>query len=393
MTPSQPQIFDNHDVVLRLMELLGPCHVCTGIGATCRDIRQLSKSDSIWRIFWRARCLSKNDGDIYPINRSDDDFEVHKAAFIFRHAIHVMNLTDKVCAAANMQTKKNEETFSESNDGSALYFAYIQTHSMMNMTNLRVEPFGHRLEYRQLEQFNLRSPLCTQTWPGQLSLVADENVEGNTTMRNRVICHNSAEAWCDAPTCDLARCGPQGCRRSYRFLPRDYSLSVGGQIMANNRECSDRNYDMISFVKCSWCSVSFCNEHVLGHDGREMWYTCDECKLSSCPDCVSQVFLSPPDMEGCKVITGGKLCRRSICTKCIWYVGKKKQSSVGNIPGGNDAQNGDADIITIKGDALIHENGLEWEDVETSCSKCLRHVEFRWKELAQVQESFGGFMP
>ena len=36
---------------------------------------------------------------------------------------------------------------------------------------------------------------------------------------------------------------------------------------------------------------------------------------------------------------------------------------------------------------------VEWEECETCCSKCLRHVEFRWRELAQVQESFLGFMP
>ena len=168
------------------------------------------------------------------------------------------------------------------------------------------------------------------------------------------------------------------------------------------RECSERNYDMTSFVKCSWCSVSCCNEHIdimhqnrNGVKGNEPWYKCDECNLSSCPDCVSQVFLSPPDMDGCKVVTAGKTCHRVVCNKCIWYVGKKKLDIVQNIPGGDYSRFGNfAEIITVKGSELLKmDEPIDFGEVETCCARCLRHVEFRWKELVQITNSFGGFMP
>ena len=102
-------------------------------------------------------------------------------------------------------------------------------------------------------------------------------------------------------------------------------------------------------------------------------------------------------MKGCNVVTAGNTCRRTMCTQCTWYVGKKKQPSISrNIPGGNYKQDtSEADIVTIKGSELSKEenNKLEWEEVETCCSKCLRHVEFRLKELEQMNLGFGGLMP
>eukprot|EP00579_Thalassiosira_antarctica_P024958 CAMPEP_0202014728 /NCGR_PEP_ID=MMETSP0905-20130828/29965_1 /ASSEMBLY_ACC=CAM_ASM_000554 /TAXON_ID=420261 /ORGANISM="Thalassiosira antarctica, Strain CCMP982" /LENGTH=393 /DNA_ID=CAMNT_0048574709 /DNA_START=96 /DNA_END=1274 /DNA_ORIENTATION=+ len=390
-----PQILSNNDVLLRTMEFLGPRHTCIGIGATCQDLRQLSQCNSLWRVFWETRCLFPEQEERNPSDESCGA-TVHKAASVFRHAIHEMDLTDKIHASCMKNKSANrpisEEDQSEAEEESTvLYSAYIQKHSMMKLTNLRVEPFAPRQlkNNNEIEQSsNLESPLCSQTWPGQASLVDNPN-----NMRNRVVtCQKSADGWCDHPTCKQARCGPKGCLRAYRFLLPDYSLSASGGLV---RECSERNYDYITFVKCSWCSVSFCNEHVDRYykqtkdrpTGRS-WYNCDECQLSSCPDCVSQVFPSPPDMNGCRVVTAGRPCRRNVCTKCIWYVGKEKQRTTVGIPGGDYAQSGEeSEIITVKGaEATAGRDGQEWEEVETACSKCLRHVEFRWKELEQVQD-------
>ncbi|KAL7532733.1 hypothetical protein ACHAXR_005580 [Thalassiosira sp. AJA248-18] len=425
MTMDSTEILSNNDVLLRTMEFLGPRHVCIGIGATCQHLHQLSKCNSLWRVFWEARCLSPSDEDS-SATAADDNEEVfaavHKAAIAFQHAVYDMDLTDKIFTSCMVKKRmianehNNGEKYSESDgDGDGenttlLYSAYIQKHTMMKLTNLRVGPFGHQLKKNELEQSNLESPLCTQTWPGQLSLVVDEAIEGNMRNNHRVTCLNSAESWCDHPTCNEARCGPTGCMRCYRFLPRDYSLSATGQLARG--ECTERNYDLVSFVKCSWCSVSFCNQHVDRYYDQKQrgdrppaarrassWYKCDECQLSSCPDCVSQIFLSPPDVEGCKVVTAGKVCRRDVCKNCMWYIGKeKKQHDIKeNIPGGDYSQSIEsAEIVTMKGvDVLLGgKKVVQWEDgLETSCSKCLRHVEFRLKELAQVQESFGGFMP
>eukprot|EP00584_Thalassiosira_punctigera_P003712 CAMPEP_0172537828 /NCGR_PEP_ID=MMETSP1067-20121228/9365_1 /TAXON_ID=265564 ORGANISM="Thalassiosira punctigera, Strain Tpunct2005C2" /NCGR_SAMPLE_ID=MMETSP1067 /ASSEMBLY_ACC=CAM_ASM_000444 /LENGTH=98 /DNA_ID=CAMNT_0013323211 /DNA_START=24 /DNA_END=320 /DNA_ORIENTATION=+ len=98
-------------------------------------------------------------------------------------------------------------------------------------------------------------------------------------------------------------------------------------------------------------------------------------------------------MDVCKVVTAGKTCLKKVCTKCIWYVGRKKQNLARNIPGGDYNQSSASDITIVKGSETTGSEGQEWEEVETSCSKCLRHVEFRWKELAHVQDAFGGFMP
>ena len=401
-----PTIFTNNDVLIRVMEFLGPRHVCIGIGATSKQLSQLSKCNSLWRLFWRDRChynLDVDEEESSAESNNNVDADVHKAAMVFRHAIHEMGLADKIYSICTSSSTVHTDTESSA-DENVLYMAYIQKHSAMKLTNLRVEPFGRshqpNTNHQKLEQSNLSSPLCTQAWPGQLSLVVNDMIGG---VRNTITCLNPAESWCDHPSCTQARCGPQGCLRCYRFLPRDYALSAGGQL-APRTECSERSYDYYTFVKCSWCSVSFCNEHVDRYYekttqdsskvvARRSWYKCDECQLQSCPDCVSQIFLSPPDMDGCNVVTAGKPCRKNVCNNCIWYVGKEKQSVIQNIPGGIYPTSGSCDILTIKGENTVREKGLKWQEVETCCSKCVRHVEFRLKELEQVRESFGGLIP
>ena len=402
-------IFENRDVVIRLMEYLGPRHVCLSLGSTCRTLHRLSQSNSLWKIFWMRRCLytkSTNNGEY---DRYTADNNSHGAANVFRHAIYEMNLVEKLKLFSFMSILQDrnsaQQSYDQDNDNT-LYLAYVQQHTSMKLTNLRVQPFRQHQHTatKPLGQqaVKLGSPVCTQTWPGQLSLIEnimDEDVNNNT----RITCLNPAESWCDHPNCNHARCGTQGCLRCYRFLPRDYSMSAGGTIMS--RECTERSYDFLSFVKCSWCSVSFCNEHVgvarnrnveQGQHTTPAWYKCDECNLSSCPDCVSQVFLSPPDMDGCNVVIADNTCHRKICKECTWFVGRKKnqQNISMNIPGGDYTQQiaSESAIITVKGSSKETKE-IEWEEVETCCSKCLRHVEFRWRELAQMQDSFGGLMP
>jgi hypothetical protein len=304
-----------------------------------------------------------------------------------------------------------------------LYQAYITTHTMMKHTNVRVEAYGRRIAVTKCDivgRTNLIPPPCTQTWPGRLSHGGREHADevgiggggrdgGGLLQRSTLItCLNPSKAWCDDPKCNTARCGLEGCLRYYRFSPADYYLRVIDP--------------KTTFVKCSWCNVSFCNLHggedANGSDGYyykrrprkcdqkcnnssgRLWYQCDECNLSSCPDCVSQVFLTPIDCteEGsCRVVTAGIACNRKLCSKCVWYVGRKRQQPIttGNVPGGVYRQS--SDIVTVRGvESPLHsivERPIEWEDFEKCCSKCLRHVEFRWKELTAMQDSFRGFMP
>ena len=377
-------MLDNNDVLLRIMEFLGPRHTCLGLGASCRAFRRLSRSNSLWVAFWKTRCL-------YPHEErcSGDDHAVHKAALVFRHAIHDMELGDKICAPRVQPQnggKRGEPPSESGEDLALLCSAYIQQHCMMKLAQLRLDPFGRRLGTEDVRRSNLKRPSCTQTWPGQLSDVVGDNLPGERHyLGYRVTCANPAEAWCDHPACDRARCGPGGCLRCYRFAPRDYGASVSRRPF---RECSERSYDFVAFVKCSFCCVSFCNQHV------ESWHKCDECQLSSCPDCASQVFSYFPDVERCKVVTAGKECGRTVCTECSWLVGKKKRVVTDNIPGGDVNQGRQAEIITAKRGAAKREPQA-WEEVEMCCSKCVRHVEFRLRELAQVQDAFGlwGIMP
>ena len=391
---------------------------------------------------------------------------MHNAARAFRHYFDTLNIGDyhllKNDNTIIDETTKPKATIDKKwslkaddaqqtiNEERALFLAYIRTHFLLKLTTLRLDndeaaaasSAGDTFSANSLGQSNnnhsqLRQVVCTQSWPGRLSDIFgqadgnenmsvvttvganDLNMTSNNINNNNVLCQNPAEVWCDYPSCNHARCGAQGCLRCYRFLPNAATTSAvaasTSRVNLNNslaRECSDRNYNLLSFVKCSWCHASFCNEHGdryfqerciqsasgvgISRADRERWYKCDECNLSSCPDCVSQVFISRPNMDGCQVVTAGRNCKRKVCTNCIWYVGRKKQNSdsgsLSVIPGGNIVRN-ESNVLTLKGmDGLAF--GEEWEnDVETCCSKCLRHVEFRLKELAGVQESFGGFMP
>ena len=438
------------------MEFLGPRHVCLTLGSTCHELRNLSQSNSLWKIFWGKRCLI--DWDMVSVSRDgDDDIGVesdnpnatspHSAAMVFRHAMNATNLIIAPIRSIEPDNKCNNDIDIDAmipdDDGTiSLYRAYIDQHISMKESNLRVKlPPLSDTQIDTMNQLELRHRTCTQTWPGQLSLLHDD-VVGPAHNNRLVTCQKSAVVWCDHPNCNIARCGAQGCVRSYRFasrmreeeinIPRVHIIrhnSMGGRIC---RCCSNRNYDRLSFVQCSWCRVRFCSEHVYSRNngyyyqrnnkhGRGQllkqkrshpWYNCDECDLSSCPDCISQVFLtSPPNMDGCGVVTAGKVCRRTVCPQCMWYVGRKKQGSntttvsmaTGNVPGGDYSKMNRTEICTVRGmDLLLASkntsvsvyNNLEcWDEFDTCCSKCLRHVDFRWRELTQVQDSFHGFMP
>ena len=54
---SSASVFGNDDVLVRVMEFLGPRHARVGIGSTCRYLRRLSGDDSLWVAFWEDRCL------------------------------------------------------------------------------------------------------------------------------------------------------------------------------------------------------------------------------------------------------------------------------------------------------------------------------------------------
>ena len=431
-------LFGNNDVLVRVMEFLGPRHAIVGFGSTCRYLRRLSRDDSLWRAFWMARCLLLPPGDDGDDDCDDDRVCPHGAALVFRRAMMRetnSNIGDDVIVVPPLPPPPDSAA------PPSLYESYVRIHTTMKLTNLRVADVGGtRLAKRGGDgdaaavgrSSDLIPPPCTQTWPGRLSAptaLPSSVFAGGAAV---VTCLNPAEAWCDDPTCDEARCGPRGCLRCYRFTPFFASSSVGiGE--------TTRAHDTPpSFVRCSWCSVSFCDEHGGGRGegrcglpdryferrgrrgrGRErgggggggrLWYECDECNLSSCPDCVSQVFPHPPDAGGCGVVTAGRACRRKVCGGCAWRVGRAKRSiaemAAENVPDGDyygrqrrasTPSSSSSDIVTARGVRSLRGEGgreaVEWEEYETCCSKCLRHVEFRWRELAQVQESFLGFMP
>jgi len=371
---------------------------------------------------------------------SGGDIAVHKAALTFRHAIQSLNLQSKFEATNQRTHQLLQETDNDDDDDnntttSSLYAGYIQTHSMMKLTNLRpvksMNDDGR--QHHEAQPYQLRQQLCTQTWPGQLSLLNERllqphanNNDDAANTNNTVTCLNSAETWCDHPNCNQARCGPQGCLRCYRFLPPPVQrlqqqqqqqqlrgnriagdLDGPGDILGAWRECTERNYDLVSFVRCGWCSVSLCNEHIDvytthtndgGRRRREqeaVWFKCDECNLSSCPQCISQVFpIQPP--RSCKVVTAGKRCGRQICSNCIWAVGKEGGDCVSsNIPGGKISTDDDSSqVVSIRARDDEGRRRIELlKEKEMCCSKCLRHVEFRWRELSAVLDMFDGFVP
>lgn len=334
------------------MEYLGPRHVCLGLGSTCVYLRELSKSDVPWKVFWLSRCLCQTDDDDDDDGQDDDDkVNVHKAAFLFRHAIHDMGLGGIFEQPTSPPGMEQTDTTS-STEKHKLYSAYVQQHCMMKLTNLRLDTRGE-----------LRKVLCTQTWPGQLSSLNENNGQNEV---NTVTCLNPAEVWCDE--CSAARCGTQGCLRCYRFLPRDYRFSANGM----SSQCSERSYELLTFVKCAWCSVSYCNKHA----GKQ-WRRCDECKVSSCPECVSQLFIGSSDLNECTIVSGGRACGRFLCKGCTWYVGKQTT--------------GNQRIVAQKG--LNGGDDVPLKETEACCSLCRGQVQRRMEEFTMMLDSFGGFLP
>mmetsp|Transcript_18687 Transcript_18687/g.38811 ORF Transcript_18687/g.38811 Transcript_18687/m.38811 type:complete len:492 (+) Transcript_18687:59-1534(+) len=490
---------DTPDLLINIFQFLGPRHSIIGLGSSARHFREISQSDELWRFFWECRCLFPRGEEncnntciqdlILSSQQSREEKLIHDAAKLFRHSIISMGLEDVFLSQTSSSAFPRRDVshgFNKGNIGGdikatevdatssheekstsdTLYLAYVQVHQMMKRTNLRVGVNG------DVSDYDLRQLLCTQTWPGQLSLLGnnrinhdlnrendddininnigrdrggremEENLNHNRNNNNLITCLNPAETWCDHPSCTQARCGTQGCcLRLYRFLPGyGYAYGVGsvinGNVATGTRvaEVTARNVTTqtataknVSFIpKCNWCSVSFCSEHIKPHfyqikeshldyprderplqlrnSYRKRWFTCHECKKSSCPDCIGEIFPSIPNPNGCKVVSAGKVCGRMVCGDCTWFVGReKRRKNTGNecngdkvscaIPGGTirtDPQN-------VRVERGI--NGLqalfitEWEDVEQCCSRCLRHVEFRRKELIAVENSFGGLIP
>jgi hypothetical protein len=288
----------------------------------------------------------------------------HKAAKMFLRAI------DDCSSDKTSVNQDNTKSF---------FAAYVQAHWLLKSTNLRSTSNG---ESNQI--------FCTQTWPRSLC-ERNANRWNDDANSNNVMCLNPAEVWCDFPSCNEARCGRQGCLRCYRFLPRDYSLSASGKIVG--RQCRDRSYDMVTFVKCSWCSVSFCNKH-LGfycdeHDD-DCWYQCDVCQSSSCTDCVSQVFVRPPSAAGCSVVTRGRVCGRKLCKDCSWYVGKSRNNDRSNSASTSSTS---SKVISQQGKMMNLGEKERLECVEECCPQCQPQVESRMKEMELMQNSFMGFMP
>jgi hypothetical protein len=165
---------------------------------------------------------------------------VHRAALTFRHAIHSFGFQSKFLASHHDDFESTDNNNDDDNDTlkspstTSLYEGYIQTHTMMKLTN-----------YLRASPLQLCQQSCTQTWPGQLSLVQNnhhnnnnhnDNNNNDEVVHNAVVtCLNSAEVWCDHPSCKHARCGPNGvCLRAYRFLPSSSSVVVVGPH--NNRQ-------------------------------------------------------------------------------------------------------------------------------------------------------------
>ena len=172
-------IFDNRDVVIRLMEYLGPRHVCLSLGSTCRTLHRLSQRDSLWKIFWMRRCLYTKSTNDSEYDRYTADNNSHGAANVFRHAIYDMNLVEKLklfsFSSSMQEGKSSQQSYDQDGDNTTLYLAYVQQHTSMKLTNLRVGPFRqHQATVtRPLgeQAVKLGRPLCDQTWPGQLSLL------------------------------------------------------------------------------------------------------------------------------------------------------------------------------------------------------------------------------
>ena len=304
----------------------------------------------------------------------NDRKDCHKAAKMFRKSFHDINLkTTNSHAQDTSSLRLNTSDEDDVNNGNFLYTAYLQTHLLLKSTNLRLD------KNNDSEQI-----FCTQQWPRSLctrDAINRFNSDYNH-IDHYVTCLNPAEVWCDHPLCKEARCGKQGCLRCYRFLPRDYTLSANGSIVGRQ---SERSYDIVSFAKCSWCCVSFCDKHMKpysvqswGRISREPhWYQCDVCQKSSCPDCVSQVFDSIPDPQGCQVISGGRLCGKKLCTDCVWYVGTLKNSS---------------EVVAKQG-ILTSTERESMTSIEECCPTCRLRVEKRMNEMEDMRNSFMGFLP
>ena len=471
------------DIILRIFEILGPRHAILTIGSANHKLRQLCQCDSLWRIFWLRRCcLFRHDStlestleldDLMNSSKANRNGTVHRAALVFRHAIHSMNLRSKFLQQQQRQSSPsgaegggktrtaataadNYRSASSSSTAlsSSLYEAYLQTHTLMKRTNLR--PVAIKItstaaatttadSRKESYSYQLRQQLCTQTWPGQLSLLNHDrhrnlpnndnsNYANNDNAATLVTCLNSANSWCDYPKCQKARCGIEGnCLRCYRFM------------MPSLPSITNNDYFdgvLLSFVKCDWCSVSFCNEHVAAvgdvagsattsSSQSSSWCKCDECNLSSCPTCVSQVFGTTSQKTPqvvCNVVTAGKKCDRVICLECIWFVGKEEGGGGGGLqhqqhqqqqidydsdddddhcnnssayaPKGINTpsphQQQEQVIVSIRardGGNNARRRIQQLKEKEMCCSKCLRHVEFRWRELSVVLDMFDGFVP
>lgn len=296
--------------------------------------------------------------------------ECHKAAKMFRKSFQDISLNTTNSHVQNASSLHLNTPDDNANNSNLFYAAYIQTHWLLKSTNLRLN------KNNESEQI-----FCTQQWPRSLctrDAINRFNSDYNH-IDHYVTCLNPAEVWCDHPLCKEARCGKQGCLRCYRFLPRDYTLSANGSIVSRQ---SERSYDIVSFVKCCWCCVSFCDKHMEPYyEGKirsePHWYQCDVCQKSSCPDCVSQVFDSIPDPQGCQVVSGGRVCAKKLCIDCSWYVGTLKNSS---------------EVVAKQG-VLTSTDRESMASIEECCPTCRLQVEKRMKEMEDMRNSFMGFLP
>jgi hypothetical protein len=291
----------------------------------------------------------------------EQDDECDKATRMFQKTFNEMGI-DRSGGTSNRTDNLKVDT-SEPDNLNFFYNGFIQAHWLMKSTNLRLD--------KNSEQQQI---FCNQSWPRSLCNRDDINRFDNDYTSHTVTCLNPAEVFCDHPSCDEARCGKQGCLRCYRFLPRDYTLSANGTIIGRP---SERSYDMITFIKCSWCYVSYCSNHIESGSLGQDWYQCEVCQKSSCPDCVSQVYNHIPDPMGCQVVSNGRICGRKMCKDCTWCVGIVY----------------DGAVIAEKESMMTSNEKESMSNVEKCCQACQLQVLERMQEMQKMQNSFMGFMP
>ena len=299
------------DLTTGVMRAAGPRWTCM-LGATCKRLHALSTLDHLWAHFWALRAAFVPSFFVAAAHRPwivSDGPEEAAAAAAGEGDEGAETAAAGAAATGRDEAGQEEDESTEAVATSSTPAASSTQAGGLQWRGMDMPKTGIAAAYAQVHAKLPSKPKMVEVtvFPGPTKRM--EPVCCGAGWRGRMtpddeweICGADAQAWCDWPNCQEARCTAPDTLYRTPVEPGSADWGSGSCRGSRGREDPESGYevpehpclDQRPFARCSWCAVQACPAHA----AECGWRRCDICELSSCPDCVAEVQLGSTGICG-----------------------------------------------------------------------------------------------